>query len=371
MKKRTRKLAALALTIGLLLSAGCEASGQGSVDTADNKNSTADASVTETSTDPAEKIVVRIGEMRLQYPIKAADALGFFDDAFGDNVEVEVYTFGSGPELIEALAAGEIDLTGSFGSTPVVAGIANGYPITVINGTTTRVDGPLNTHAIVASIDSGIDSVEDIAGHSFGLKIGSQEYTAFDVILNKHGLSENDYELASLSNADAYTTLLAGSVDVAVTCEPYISKLVDSGDYKTIAWISEYNGGGGLQVANSDFAAEHPDLVADFLKVYIETKIWTHSSEENEEEVLQVVADQIGLEPDDVSAAFNDDNVYYGLQEEDIQIIQDNIPYLVEQGTILKEVQLSDYVDYSFLEEAGYKDYYLQFLDSDSDSLAE
>lgn len=367
MKNRIKALAAFVLAFGVLLSAGCEASEQVSSVPSDDRNGSVTENAAETNTNPDEKVVVRIGEMRLQYPIKAAAALGYFDDAFGDNVEVEVYTFSSGPELIEALAAGEIDLTGSFGSTPIIAGIANGYPITVINGTTTRVDGPLNTHAIVTSVDSGIDSVEDIAGHSFGLKIGSQEYTAFDVILERHGLYEGDYEIASLSNADAYTTLLAGSVDAAVTCEPYISKLVDSGDYKTVAWISEYNGGGGLQIASSEFAEEHPDIVADFLKVYVETKMWTHENEENENTVLQIVADQIGLEPEDVSAAFADDNVYYGLQEEDIQIIQDNIPYLVEQGTVLKEINLSDYVDYSFLEEAGYKDYYLQFLDSDEE----
>lgn len=362
MKRRKRQLAVL-LTSALLLGAGCGTSAQSTSGQADNTAEKAVAETnTEANTDPDEKIVIRIGEMRMQYPIKAAEALGFFDEAFGDNVEVEVYTFGSGPELIEALAAGEIDLSGSFGSTPVIAGIANGYPITVINGTTTRVDGPLNTHAIVTGVDSGIDSVEDIAGHSLGLKIGSQEYTAFDVILEKHGVYEGDYELASLANADAYTTLLAGSVDAAVTCEPYISKLVETGDYKTISWISEYNGGGGLQIANSEFAKEHPDLVAEFLKVYIETKIWTHASEENENTALQLVADQIGLEPADVIAAFADDNVYYGFQEEDVRIIQDNIPYLYEQGTILKEINLSDYVDYSFLEEAGYKDYYLQFL---------
>lgn len=310
-----------------------------------------------------EPVTVRIGEMRLQYPIKAANELGYFEEAFGENVTVEVYNFASGPELIQALAAGEIDLTGSFGSTPVIAGIANGYPITVINGTTTRVDGPMETHAIVTPVDSGIDAVEDLAGHSFGLQIGSQEYTAFDVILSKHGVYEGDYELANLSNADAYTTLLAKNVDAAVTCEPYIGKLVDTGDYKTIGWISEYDAGGGLQIANADFAKEHPELVQSFLKAYIEVKLWAHESTDNENAVLQIVADQIGIEPSDVKASFDNDNVYFGLQEEDIQIIQDNIPYLLSKGTITKDVVLSDYVDYSFLEAIGYKDYYLQLLE--------
>lgn len=310
-----------------------------------------------------EKITVRLGEMRLQYPIKAANELGFFEEAFGDNVEVEVYSFGSGPELIQALAAGEIDLTGSFGSTPVLAGIINGYPITVINGVTTRVDGPIPTHAIVTAVDSGIDTVEDLAGATFAMQIGSQEYTAFDVILSKHDIYEGDYELANLSNADSYTTLLAGSVDAAVTCEPYISKLVDTGNFKTISWITEYDAGGSLQIANSDFAQEHPDLVEAFLKAYLELKQWAHESEENEQTVLQIVADQIGIDPSDVQASFDNDNVYFGFLEEDVQIIQDNIPYMVSKGTLAKEINLSDYVDYSFLAAIGYQDYYLQFLE--------
>lgn len=361
MKKRS--LASLLSIFVLLLSVGCEASGQDYDSTASIQNSTADASVTETSTNPEGKIVVRIGDMRTQYPVKAANELGYFDEAFGENVEVELYTFGSGPELIEALAAGEIDLSGSFGSTAVIAGIANGYPITVINGTTTRVEGPKDTHAIITSVDSGIDTIEDIAGHSFGLQIGSGEYTAFNVILDRHGLKEGDYELANLSNADAYTTLLAGRVDAAVTIEPYITKLLDTGDYKVIGWNSEYDGGGGLQIANSEFAKEHPDLVANFLKAYIDVTFWAHESEENEETALQIVADQIGTDAQDLKTQFDQETLYFGYQEEDVQIIQDNIPYLVEQGTILKEVNLIDYVDFSFLEEAGYKDYYLQFLD--------
>lgn len=360
MKKRN--LAAVLSVFSLLLSAGCEVSGENINSTEDSEINSAEVSAVETSTEPEEKIVVRIGDMRTQYPVKAANELGYFDEAFGENVEVELYTFGSGPELIEALAAGEIDLSGSFGSTAVIAGIANGYPITVINGTTTRVEGPKDTHAIVTSVDSGIDTIEDIAGHSFGLQIGSGEYTAFNVILDRHGLKEGDYELANLSNADAYTTLLAGRVDAAVTIEPYITKLVDTGDYKVIGWNSEYDGGGGLQIANSEFAKEYPDLVADFLRAYIDVTVWAHESEENEETVLQIVADQVGTDAEDLKTQFEQDNLYFGYQEEDVQIIQDNIPYLLEQGTILKEVNLIDYVDFSFLEEAGYKDYYLQFL---------
>ncbi|MGN0657119.1 MAG: ABC transporter substrate-binding protein [Ruminiclostridium sp.] len=351
MNKRIGKIALTAVLLSTsLMMFGCSSTSENSPESA------ADSTIN-------EKLTVRVGEMRLQYPIKAAAELGYFKDAFGENVEVEVYNFASGPELIQALAAGEIDLTGSFGSTPVIAGIANGYPITVINGTTTRVDGPIESHAIVTGVDSGINAIEDLAGHSFGLQIGSQEYTAFDVILRNHNVHEGDYELANLSNADAYTTLLAGNVDAAVTCEPYIGKLVDTGNYKTIGWISEYNAGGGLQIANADFAKEHPDWVQNFLKAYIEVKLWAHESEENENTVLQIVADQIGIEPSDVKSSFDNDNVYFGLQEEDIQIIQDNIPYLLEKGTITKEVILSDYVDYSFLEAIGYKDYYLQLLE--------
>lgn len=363
MKKKVGQLLLSSLMASAFILAGC---GAGANTSANSGAAAGDASVSgdsSVSSQTDKKITVRIGEMRLQYPIKAADELGYFEEAFGDNVEVVVYNFGSGPELIQALAAGEIDLTGSFGSTPVIAGIANGYPITVINGTTTRVDGPMETHAIVTGVASGIDTIEDLAGHSFGLQIGSQEYTAFDVILGKHGVYEGDYELANLSNADAYTTLLAGSIDAAVTSEPYIGKLLDTGEFKTIGWISEYNAGGGLQIANADFAKEHPELVQSFLKAYIEVKRWTHENEENENTVLQIVADQIGIEPSDVRSSFDNDNVYFGLQEEDIQIIQDNIPYLVSKGTITKEINLSDYVDYSFLEAIGYKDYYLQFME--------
>lgn len=354
----------LAAAFIAVVAAGCGADpGNPSNSETTTPGTASDTGADQVSEEPAEKITVRLGEMRLQYPIKAAAELGFFEEAFPDNVEIEVYSFGSGPELIQALAAGEIDLTGSFGSTPVIAGIINKYPITIINGVTTRVDGPIPTHAIVTAVDSGIDSVEDLAGTTFAMQIGSQEYTAFDVILSKHGIYEGDYELANLSNADAYTTLLAGSVDAVVTCEPYISKLVDTGNFQTISWITEYDAGGSLQIANSDFAQEHPDLVEDFLKAYIELKQWAHENEENEQTVLQIVADQIGIETSDVQASFDNDNVYFGLQEEDIQIIQDNIPYQVSKGTLTKEINLSDYVDYSFLEAIGYRDYYLQFLE--------
>lgn len=81
---------------------------------------------------------------------------GFFQSELG-KVKLETRFFPAGPELMEAMASGKIDVA-YIGSGPAITDFARGVPIQIISGAS-------NVGAVpVAAPQSGIRNPKDLAG---------------------------------------------------------------------------------------------------------------------------------------------------------------------------------------------------------------
>lgn len=83
------------------------------------------------------RVVVRVGAFPniTHSQAMVGKANGWFEGAMGPNVKVEWKTFNAGPSAIEALFAGEIDMT-YIGPNPTISGYvrSQGYALKVVSG---------------------------------------------------------------------------------------------------------------------------------------------------------------------------------------------------------------------------------------------
>ncbi|WP_120995391.1 ABC transporter substrate-binding protein [Stutzerimonas urumqiensis] len=138
-------------------------------------------------------------------------------------LDVELIEFSSGTDLIKAIVGGQLD-TGVLGFTNAVAWASKGADLKVVGG------AQQGYHSIVAREGTGIEKVEDLAGHTLASqKEGSTADTVLrGVTLKSAGVDPSEVNIMGVSPAVAVQSLVAGRVDAAFLFEPYdrIAQLV-------------------------------------------------------------------------------------------------------------------------------------------------
>ena len=278
-------------------------------------------------------------------PLIARDQ-GFFEEEFAkDGITVELKQFASGPPIIEAFAAGEVDF-GLVGDQPAVQGKANNLPLKIIGSYGSTEKG----NALIASADSGIKTLSDIRGKKIGYTAGSVGHQLLLKFLEAEGLTVNDAELLNLSPGDIYTSLESGSIDAGVTWEPYITKSVSSGVADVIQDGTGYKYNVNVIIADGAFLEENPEISARLLKVLNRAAQW---ADEHEEESLDILAKASGLDSSAFAATFEKFDRSLFLDQKKIDSIKETADYLRKQGTIRSDVDIESVIDLSFLKAAG------------------
>ena len=215
---------------------------------------------------PGAAAPVRIGYFRNVTHAQAVLGVdsGDFAKAVGP---VETKTFNAGPELIEALFAGQIDV-GYVGPGPVITAYArsHGKGIRVISGA--AADGVV----IVARRESGIRTLADLKGR----KVATPQHGNTQDIAARHYLTAtlgqvDTNNVLPIPNADQAATMARGAVDAAWVPEPWGAVLLKSGGTlvgqekdlwpdKTFALT--------VVVTTPEFLAAHGDVVAKLLAVH-------------------------------------------------------------------------------------------------------
>ncbi|MGN1195782.1 MAG: ABC transporter substrate-binding protein, partial [Acutalibacteraceae bacterium] len=268
-----------------------------------------------------ESLVIRVSNVTTsQYAVELAIAekKGFFDEAFaGKNVTIEYATFGTGPAIMEAMAAGELDFAHGVGDQPTLSSIVNGSGGVIVARTVLNATG----NGIFVDYDSDIASVEDLKGKVIAVNLGSAGQKGLDLILEDHGLSENDVELLNLKNIDEiFAAFEKNEIDAAVSAQMALSeqKALDGKIAKKLVDFSSHPNYAYLTV-KSDFAQAHPEETQAFIDALYKAGQWYN---ENIEEGDQLVAEFLDADINDVVIANASSEIYIDFNEDDIQNIQ-------------------------------------------------
>ncbi|MGD0174044.1 MAG: ABC transporter substrate-binding protein [Anaerolineales bacterium] len=231
---------------------------------------------------PAEKFTMRVG----YFPnITHSQALigiarGDFQKALGDNVTIQATVFNAGPSVIEALFAGQIDLS-YIGPNPAINGYtqSEGKALRVVAGATS------GGAAFVVRPAANIKSAADLAGKKLATpQLGNTQDVALRGYLAEHGLKTKEQggnvEVVPTDNAQILDLFRLGQIDGAWIPEPWASRLViDGGGTVFIDERDLWTETGGqfttaLIIVDTKFLASHPDAVKAWLRAHVEITQW-------------------------------------------------------------------------------------------------
>jgi len=256
----------------------------------------------------------------------------------GIGVDVKWTDFESGPPMNESFAAGQQDI-GVIGDVPSVAAVAAGQKNVFI---ATADGGP--SYAMLVADDSGIKSVADLKGKKIGLTIGSTAQNLAGKLLAKAGLDiKKDVEIINISTGDAQTVLLNHNVDAVVIWEPNVSRL-DATDKIHILTHGGDIGFPGVNVvfARQEFVKQNPDIVKAYLQQYWRA---TKAYEKNPKEYAELLSKYFKLDPGLVAKAASKYAYVLKFDKAEVDGLQDTVSFLIQTGSIKKEIQVKDYVD--------------------------
>jgi sulfonate transport system substrate-binding protein len=294
----------------------------------------------------SKELKVRIGYQPGYVSVPVAFEEGFLKEEFEkDGVFFEPVLFTSGPPIIEAIAAGEIDF-GFTGDQPAIQAAANDVKLKAIaiSHATERGLG------LIATPNSGIAKLEDVKGKKIAYTVGSVGHQLLINYITSIGLTTDDLELFNLSPGDIIASLQSGHVDGSVTWEPYISQAISQGIAKKIIDATGYKYIVDVISVRTDFADKNQEVVARFLKVYDKAASW---SKGHEEETLKDVAKLTGVDADTLRASFELRDFEVILDKKRLDSIEASIAFSFKNGLIPEQYPLDKLVDLQYLKAAG------------------
>ena len=231
----------------------------------------------------AESKEIRVGHFPnvAHAPALVGRANQHFEKKFADTAAIRWKTFNAGPEAIEALFAGAIDIL-YVGPNPAINGYvrSHGEALRVVAG----VAG--GGAAFVVRSGSGIERFEDIQGKRVATpQKGNTQDVALRYLMSQKGLKPRtqggDVDIFNLSGGDQITAFSKGEIDALWTVEPWVSRLVSEADGKILFEESELWPEGKyattLLAVRKKFIDEHPDWIEKWVKGHVEIIDWINS----------------------------------------------------------------------------------------------
>jgi sulfonate transport system substrate-binding protein len=135
-------------------------------------------------------------------------------------VGVQWLEFPAGPQLLEGLNAGAVDV-GTVGETPPIFAQAGGVDFVYIASEPPAPKG----EALVVQQDSPIRTVADLRGKKVALNRGSNVHYLLVKALQRAGLTYTDIQPVYLTPADARAAFVQRSIDAWVIWDPYLAAI--------------------------------------------------------------------------------------------------------------------------------------------------
>lgn len=253
----------------------------------------------ESATRAAKPFVVRAGHFPNITHAQGVlgQARGDFQKALGEGATIDWKIFNAGPSAIEAMFAGELDIT-YIGPNPAI----NGYVKS--GGTALRIvcGGCSGGAGLVIRSDVPITKPGDFEGRSLATpQLGNTQDVAARYWLIDNGMDwlerGGKVRVIPLANPDQLTLFVKKELDAAWTVEPWVSRLIIEGGGKLFLdegdlWPNRRYVTTHLIVAKK-FLDEHPEAVKAWIDAHVRITDWINA---NRKEALEAINAEIKRE---------------------------------------------------------------------------
>jgi sulfonate transport system substrate-binding protein len=211
------------------------------------------------------------------------------------NVAVKWIEFPAGPQLLEGLNVGAIDV-GYVGEAPPIFAQAAGANFVYI-GNDPAAPG---AEALVVQRDSPIKSVTELKGKKVALNKGSNVHYLLVRLLEKNGMKYGDIQPVFLPPADARAAFEKGAVDAWVIWDPFLAASEKQIGARILADGKGLVNNYFYYLAERRYAQKNPQVIKLLFEDTIDQGRWIKA---NIKQAAAGIGSLQGLDPDIVEAA--------------------------------------------------------------------
>ena len=228
---------------------------------------------------------LRIGFQKGSLNLALLKSLGLLEKRL-PQTKVVWAEFPAGPQLLEALAVGSVDL-GATGDSPPVFAQAAGKDLVYVGAEPPKPD----SSAVLVKPGGPLQTLADLKGRRVALQRGSSAHYLLVQALKKAGLAWSEIQPVYLPPADARAAFERGSVEAWVIWDPYYAAAEIDGQVRVLATSRGLTGNNTFYLASRALAADEATLFATFAAL---TETDAHV-QRNRKDTAQRFADFAGL----------------------------------------------------------------------------
>jgi len=203
-------------------------------------------------------------------------------------IKVRWIEFPAGPQMLEGLNVGSIDLAATGDAPPAFAQAAKADLIYLAHSPASP-----KTEAILVPADSPIKTVADLKGKRVALNKGSDVNYLLVSALEQAGLSYKDVTPVYLPPSDARAAFQRGSVDAWVIWDPYYAEVETHANARLLkdaeGLVPHYT----FFLASRHFAETYPDSAKQVIRQLSELSDWANA---HQDQAAKILAESTGLD---------------------------------------------------------------------------
>lgn len=235
---------------------------------------------------PAAPKEIRIGFQKSAVNLVILKQQGALEKRFPDS-KVSWIEFPAGPQLLEALAVGSLEI-GLTGDSPPVFAQAAGKDLRYVGAEPPKPQ----SSALLVKPDSPLRTLADLKGRKIALQKGSSAHYLVVRALAQAGLQWSDITPIYLPPSDARAAFERGSVDAWAIWDPYYAATELDIQPRVLSNGVGLSGNNSFYLASTAFTQNHPQAVQTLLDELTRADAYVQS---HRKESAQFIADFSGL----------------------------------------------------------------------------
>ena len=217
-----------------------------------------------------DKIELRIGYQKSASLFVLQKAQGTLERRLAPlNASVKWVEFPAGPQLLEGLNLGSVDV-GYVGEAPPIFAQAAGARFAYIGYDPAAPEA----EALLVPKDSAIKSVADLKGKKVALNKGSNVHYLLVRLLEKNGLKPGDIQPIYLPPADARAAFESGRVDAWAIWDPFAAAAEKAIGARVLASGRGVVNNYAYYLAERNFTARNPKVIQALFDDSVERGAW-------------------------------------------------------------------------------------------------
>ncbi len=244
----------------------------------------------------AKPAQLRIGFQKSASLLTLQKSQGTLEKRLGTlGVAVKWVEFPAGPQLLEGLNVGAVDV-GFVGEAPPIFAQAAGAKFVYIGNDPAAPE----SEALVVPKDSAIKTVADLKGRKVVLNKGSNVHYLLVKALEKAGLKYSDIQPVFLPPADARAAFERGAVDAWAIWDPFLAAVEKQSGARILVDGRGVVSNFAYYLAERDYAAKYPQVIQALFEDTVAQGQWLKA---NLKQAAAQIAPLQGLEVEVVERA--------------------------------------------------------------------